>query len=549
MGFKREWLNRLREAIHLPDMVGEYVELKRNGASMKGLCPFHAEKTGSFHVFPDHYHCYGCAAHGDAIQFIQERDGLSFGEAVEHVAQRAGLQPEYDGNHQRNSTSNLDIMEAAAAVFETGYANSRVTQNYVTDRGVRDDIAKEFRIGYARDTHDWFEKAMKTQFVPKELIEAGLMSVSSQGGSYPFFRGRLIIPIRNARGRVVGFGGRTLSVEKDIPKYINSRESDDFKKGSLLFGLDRVKSRVDRIYVVEGYFDVILMWQSGLVAVAPMGTALTVDHIKLLKARTNMAILFFDADQAGLAAAEKSVLLMAQCGLECRVGISQPGKDPADLIRENGGVCPGLNTIGSVGFLLNRITVGERADVLREAGKMFAILSKTHLDGVFVDGLAKLLGMSSLDVRASIMSAPSKARQQHGYGAHGVDIFIIAALLLDQTIRDKFLARNGEKYLRTQEGSKSWVWIRDAATRGKIDFTMRDQLPVSQLFRDAVLFAANCVFPETMVREFRLRMELLRLESIRGALVSQLRGGADVMPQLEDAIREIDVVRRELGSI
>jgi DNA primase len=356
MAFDPRFLDELRERVNLAELIGRRVRLTRRGRDFVGLCPFHQEKTGSFNVVPDKsfFHCFGCGAHGDAIGWLMRIDGLAFPEAVETLAKEVGMEvpvstPEERVRAQRQATL-YGVLEATATWFESELrsARGRPGLDYLRRRGYDDDIIARWRLGWAPDSRTALRAAViKTKDGAKiedsQLVEAGLL-IAPEGGGVPYdrFRGRVIFPITDARGRIIAFGGRILEERDGVAKYLNSPDTPLFHKGRVLYGLAQAReaaSSSGRICVVEGYTDVIAMARAGVAAVAPLGTALTESHLELLWKVANEPILCFDGDSAGRRAAARALergLPLLQPGKSLRFAMLQGGEDPDSLLRKEG---------------------------------------------------------------------------------------------------------------------------------------------------------------------------------------------------------------------
>jgi DNA primase len=350
MAFSPDFLDELRNRLSLADIIGRRVRLVKRGREHVGLCPFHNEKSPSFTVSEEKgfFHCFGCGAHGDVVGFAMRADGLSFPEAVERLAEQAGLPvpqatpAERDEAHRRATL--LDAQEAATRWFidQLGAAAGRAARDYLAQRGLDESAITRFRLGYAPDSRAALRSALTAAGMPVELlIDAGLLIRPEEGEPYDRFRGRIMFPIADRRGRTVGFGGRTLGDGE--PKYLNSPETPLFHKGRLLYGLAQARQAIqDRgtAVVVEGYMDAIALAQGGLGhAVAPLGTALTEEQILLLWQVAPEPILCFDGDAAGERAALRALeraLPLLQPGRSLRFALLPSGDDPDSLVRRAG---------------------------------------------------------------------------------------------------------------------------------------------------------------------------------------------------------------------
>ena len=347
MALSQQWLDELRQRTTLSTLVAQTVPLKRAGHEYKGRCPFHEEKTPSFHVndAKAFYHCFGCGAHGDAIGWMIDQRGLSFIDAVKELAGAAGMEmPAPDpraAERQERQAGLHDVTAAAARWFSARLqaAEGGAARAYLHRRGVSAEQVAEFAIGYAPGRRDALAGALDQP--AERLLEAGLLGEGEDGGRYERFRDRLIIPIHDARGRVIGFGGRTLGDAQ--PKYLNSPDTPLFDKGRTLFNLHRAAPaarKAGRLLVVEGYMDVIALAGAGVEeAVAPLGTAVTEAQLELLWRQVDVPVLCFDGDAAGeraaMRAAERALPLLK--GGRSLAFVTLPaGQDPDDLVRAGG---------------------------------------------------------------------------------------------------------------------------------------------------------------------------------------------------------------------
>lgn len=348
MSLSPAFLDELRARVSVSSVVARRVKLTRAGREMKGCCPFHNEKTPSFYVNDDKgfYHCFGCGKHGDVIRFLTDADGLSFMEAVKQLAGEAGIDvpaPTPQAREQSDHLTQLaEVTGKAAAWFTDQLAadGGKAARDYLERRAVTPATAAAFGIGYAPDSRNRLKAALASAGEPK-LLETGLIGQAEDGTSYDRFRGRLIFPIRDPRGRVVGFGGRALGDAQ--PKYLNSPDGPLFDKGRLLYNLDRAAPaarKAQRLVVVEGYLDVIAVAQAGVAeAVAPLGTAMTEAQLGLCWRLVPEPILCFDGDAAGQRAALRACLRalpLLSPGKSLRLATLPPGQDPDDLVRSGG---------------------------------------------------------------------------------------------------------------------------------------------------------------------------------------------------------------------
>ena len=350
MALPQQFMDELRRRVSLSSIISKKTKLINRGNRMVGLCPFHQEKTPSFHVRDDEgfYHCFGCGASGDAISFLREQDGLGFMDAIHHLAGLAGLTvPEQKDispqeKAQRNS---MATMNEDAAVFYQQQLNSpagKQARRYLSDRQVSPNSLSRYRIGYA-PASGLLPYLQARGFTPEDMLAAGLVRKSTRdGGLYDNFRHRLMFPIANPRGEVIAFGGRALDGDQE-PKYLNSADSPMFHKKQVLYGLKQAREQMKDglpVIVAEGYMDVIAIDQFKVAAaVAPLGTALTEDQIMLIWKSAPAPYLCFDGDTAGQRAANKTltrILPILEPGKTVRVMRLEKGQDPDDLLKSGG---------------------------------------------------------------------------------------------------------------------------------------------------------------------------------------------------------------------
>jgi len=347
----REVVDAVRDRTDLVELVSRHVSLARRGRSHVGLCPFHQEKSPSFHVIPDKgiYHCFGCQAGGDAFKFLMTIEGLSFVEAVKELAGPAGVEiaerelTDAERRALKQRATLFDVLEAAASWYESVLwtrPEGAPGRAYLAGRALTEETQRSARLGYAPEGWTRLVDYLHQQgFSPNLVEQAGLAKPRKQGdGRYDVMRERVIIPITDERGRVIAFGGRLL--EGDGPKYLNTPETRLYKKSSVLYGLHAARNgigRAKRALVVEGYFDVISLAQAGFPeTVATCGTALTADHLERIRRLTRDVVLVLDSDAAGTAAAERTLPLFVAAGIQ-PWRLDLPGaKDPDELVREEG---------------------------------------------------------------------------------------------------------------------------------------------------------------------------------------------------------------------
>lgn len=402
-----EVLQQVRDRIDIIDVVSRYVALSKTGQNFKGLCPFHAEKTPSFSVSPTRqmFHCFGCGAGGDAFAFLMKREGMEFIEVVREFAQQAGVSiPDRSGGGQRvGSSSHRERYEQLHALTATWFQHQLRTSDsgkdarqYLESRGMASSTIEEFGLGYALPGWNGLSAHLeKKGFTQEEAVRSGLVVAKegdrqSRSQRYPYydrFRDRIMFPIANARGQVIAFGGRVLH-DQEMPKYVNSPETAFFTKGRALYGLEKARTsaaQLNRLILVEGYFDVIALSQAGVKnVVAPLGTALTSDHVQAIRRFSKTVVLLFDGDPAGVSAALRTLDLFLNTGLAVKVMVLPSGEDPDTFIRTQGveafmdleARAPDLLEF-AVGACLGHQRMNSVEDRVRSVDDVLRILQKT----------------------------------------------------------------------------------------------------------------------------------------------------------------------------
>lgn len=422
----RQLVQRVKDATDLVALVGQSVKLRKQGSAHVGLCPFHSERTPSFQVVParQFWHCFGCGKHGDALSWLQERDGLTFGEALEQLARAAGIElpvfRERPKTDQDLEARIRGILETAQAFYVRRLKDSPKALDYLRSRGMAAGFIQEAGFGFAPDGWEELLGHLKQHGFSPELAEqAGLASRTERGSLIDFMRDRLTIPILDVRGRLVAFGGRAFGDAK--PKYMNTRETPVFHKGELLFGLHRAKGFLrDGALVVEGYFDVLQLQQQGIPqAVAPLGTALREEHLQALARFGKRVSLCFDGDAAGRNAMEKALRMALPLGFEVRLLELPAGEDPdtwclkvgAEAFREILRQAPDWTS-----FILDRSAEGkdlrrvqDRMAAFRELLDFLPHLAESTATRELLSGLAHQLQMPMSEVLRAVKERRVKA--------------------------------------------------------------------------------------------------------------------------------------------
>ena len=436
-----EKIAEMRDRAPIAEIVGAHVTLKRSGNSLRGLCPFHNEKTPSFYVHPSRgfYHCFGCAASGDVFSFLMHVEGKSFPEIARLLSERTGVElpandPKAEAAYQRQKTLQerlAAVMESAAVYYEgqlKSHAHSAIARDEVASRNIGEEASTDFRLGYAPEGWDGLVKHLSSVgSSPADAESLGLIVRKKSGnGHYDRFRHRLLFPIRDLHGRVVAFSGRALKsippdphqgqagnddAQRDPPaKYVNSPEGPLYTKGQILFGLHEARVAIRRegyAVVCEGNFDLLAMHQAGFVnTVAPMGTAFTEAHVKLLKRFTQRVVLMFDGDAAGKKAVREAQPLLSKLGLAAAVVTLPEGSDPDMFLREHD-----ADTLrkrlddaqGIIEFLIDEAAtnaVGDpqkKANAIASLGPVLAGVESPVEAGLYVERVARKFGVHDLN--------------------------------------------------------------------------------------------------------------------------------------------------------
>lgn len=433
--------------MNIADIVGDYVTLKSAGVgSLKGLCPFHEERSPSFHVRPGvgRYHCFGCGEDGDVFTFLQRMDHVSFQEAVERMAARAGIELHYeDGGAAASDHGNRARLLAANAAAEQFFRaqlaepGAQPGRDFLGGRGFDQAAAERFGVGYAPKSFDALKNALTKQgFSIEDLTAAGLLSTGDRGNSYDRFRGRVIWPIRDVTGQTVGFGARKLFDDDQGPKYLNTPETLVFHKSQVLYGLDLARRDVAKskqVVIVEGYTDVMACHLAGVTtAVATCGTAFGVDHIKVVRrvlgdhdnaavSQTGEVVFTFDPDEAGQRAASRAFAEEQRFAAQTFVAVAPGGLDPCDLRIHRGDEA--VRTLISdrkpmFEFMIRRSLAGHdletvegRVAALRAGAPVVAGIRDPALRGGYVRNLAGWLGMDPGEVSRAVSSAGNASRR------------------------------------------------------------------------------------------------------------------------------------------
>jgi len=423
--FPQSFLNDLVARADIVALIGERVKLQKAGSNYKGLCPFHDEKSPSFSVSPDKqfYHCFGCQESGTALKFLMEYDRLEFVPAVEALAAIVGVEVQREGGStptRRVGTELYEVLAQASRTFQTLLRTSTEAVDYLKSREITGVTARDFGLGFAPEAWDTMMSALgpdakrpagKKPSTEKDLLRAGLLTENDNGRRYDRFRNRIMFPIRDTRGRVIGFGGRVLG--KGEPKYLNSPETDVFKKGQELYGLYEARQalrQIDEFFMVEGYMDVIALAQAGIPnAVATLGTASGTVHFSKLYQFAPRVVCCFDGDKAGRAAAWKALAMALPAvkdGCQLRFMFLPDGEDPDSIVRKEGKegfLKRAAGGVSALDYLFDTLAKGldlstpdDQARFAHLATPLIQSVPQGVLKGLLLDRLARYAGNAAV---------------------------------------------------------------------------------------------------------------------------------------------------------
>ncbi len=558
-------IDEVKQKIDIVDVVGLYSKLAKSGRNFKAVCPFHQETTPSFFVFPERqsWHCFGaCSTGGDVFSFLMKKEGIEFGEALRRLADRAGViipsRIEADGKKEARDRI-YEANEAAARYFHEQLLRTPAgekAKQYLSARGLNTESLAAFQLGFARESWDGLKLHLKEMgFAENELIDSGLLSTSDGGRAYDRWRGKIMFPIKDERGRTTGFGARVLESSTDGPKYINTPQTLVFDKSGTLYGLNLAASEIkklDQTVIVEGYMDVIAAHQYGFRnVIASMGTAITEKQVNTLKRFSKNLVLALDSDAAGTEAMQRCVEHENALESEIRVVILPDGKDPDDVIKADTGVWSGLveHAMPVVEYVFDAVSAS--LDLNKVAGRAKARdrlypvvngITDVVRRAFYLQKLARMLGVTDSSLEAAMRKRGVGSAKQ-GIKAAGTEAKVKETLFKSATeeyclallLRSPELRVTGQdltpEYFQNSENREIFVAWRDKngtldEIKQEVDITIHDHL--SEL--------VNKNIPPTGIEKkyadivLRLREEFLRnLERKREALLS---GDADSTEEL-----------------
>ncbi len=495
-----DFIDRLREQTDIVEVIGQYVSLKKRGKNWVGLCPFHSERTPSFTVTPDKnfYKCFGCGTAGDVYTFLVEHQKLTFMQAVEFLAEHLGIQvPKSDISQKEDSErEKLFYTNTFAAEYYhrllVSEDKGRGALKYLRGRGLDQSLIDNFQLGWAPRSRDSLKKAALQHGIEEQtLIDAGLLHPAEEGEeSYDRFRARVIFPIRDTRGRTIGFGGRVLEEEQQ-PKYLNTSETALFHKGEILFGLDKARgtiSKETKAIVVEGYMDLLSLHQHGLEnVVAPMGTALTSEQARLLGRFAREVFLLYDADPAGLKATFRGGDELLGAGVNVRVITLPKGMDPDDFMRKKGLQAFHRLLHQASDFLdrkmeiisqrLNFEIVSEREKGAEKLLESVARCRNELVRNLYMKKIAEFIGVPEtvMAERLSRISSrfaaragrvPSPEKPKAGRSARKIEFYLLALCFHYPDYIEKVIEPLGEKPFRDSKIAQTFEALAGAVAKG-----------------------------------------------------------------------------------
>jgi len=565
--FPQSVLDEILGKSDIVSVIGEHVALKRAGRSYRGLCPFHEEKTPSFYVQPDKqvYYCFGCGKGGNLFTFLMAVEKISFAEAVALAASRAGVAvPQFSAAGDRRRDEILEANRFAAQFYHETLVSPAGAQGfaYLTDRGIPEETVRSLLLGYAPREDVLAAAAGKRGVSRESLFRAGLLNAEGRD----FFRNRVLFPIRDQRGSILGFGGRALD-DSQMPKYLNTPETPAFSKSRVLFGLETAHRAVreqDFVIVVEGYFDVLRLHLAGFAnAVAPLGTALTDSHLRTLRRFTGNLLLLFDADDAGAAAAMRSVAAGLAAGFTIKVGPLPRGFDTDSFIREYGKDAFRTFIAGSqdvLDYAISQLTrtydlrtPRGKALLARELARLFSEVPDEIERDEHFKALSKRLDISKelIERAARLPEAPERPAGQQTVSAPKAEDLFVETLLSHPSYWERAFRLRGaltprieqvlacaEKCRTDGQTVKPHALIAAAEDAGLADWLSRIALQA-----DTTRSSDQC---EQIFRDCVRRLRTQRLSAEVAALRQQIRQKRDLGTPYEEELRQMQTLLADM---
>ncbi|HEX6944747.1 MAG TPA: DNA primase, partial [Casimicrobiaceae bacterium] len=572
------------------EVVGQYTDLRKAGANYSGRCPFHEERTPSFSVNPAEklYYCFGCGAGGNLIGFVMAKENMDFPEAVEYLADKYGIALDYDestarGDAERRRRERLRaLLEQATAYYERVLWEGKTAaaaREYLQGRGLSEEVCRAFRVGYSMPGWEKLrDAAVAKGFTEQDLLDAGLVIPGKRGRPYDRFRGRIMFPLGDERGRTLGFGARTMGDEK--PKYLNSPETPLYHKSEALFGLDKAKvaaRREDRVYVVEGYTDVMALAQAGVAnVVASMGTALTEQQLERMARLTRTIYLCYDADAAGIGAMQRALTLGRRMNLSLHVVRVPDGLDPADYVLSGAGGDGFRRLAAEAQTLLQfhvrlalathdldkpdgrarafaqiREVLNEAATPMERDDELRYVADRLQLSA---ESVRYLLSGGGGPVRAPSGSGPAPSRNAGPAvapgGAHELEVRFLAGCLAQPQAGREALAGVDESFFATAETRAALAGVKArlaAESDGNTPQTAGPDAssePGAEVVAEVIVRAGRERFTPTVVEELFLRLQ----EAQVGRLITRLKVTmkSDDSGRQGEELARLEAVRRRL---
>jgi DNA primase len=546
-------LGQITDRLDMQAVVSEYVHLEKKGGRLWGLCPFHSEKTPSFTVDPDKsvFYCFGCHKGGSLFTFVMEMEKLSFVEAVKLLAEKAGVQIEVEEGDSKRREAYLELYRRVSGTFQhllMNHAEGTKARSYLQSRGLVQETWSAFELGYAPAQASWLYKFLREKKFSEEFLKASGLFSGREGTA--LFRGRIVFPIRNHRNEVVAFGARALRSAVQ-PKYLNSPETEWFRKRETLYGAPAVYQDVRRekaFVLVEGYLDVLALWQAGVRhCVAPLGTAVTAEQIRRLRRYAPRGLLLFDSDEAGIRAAERTILLCEQQDLPTEVIRLQRGKDPAEILEKEGpqALKKSLeSTITSFQFYLStahskydsRTPEGKRA-VIRHLGSYLTSLdSQVKRDG-YIRLVAEDLGVDFESARSDLLRGTERSgTRDDSYRRSeaqvpSADLFFILAVAVNREYFQEIRNTVAVDDLEDPRARKYFVALEECYRQGeRTEEALLRRLEdeqLKELLLEKTASGEYSLNPERLIRDGLREIRRRSLEKRRRLLISALARAED----------------------
>ena len=552
--FSADSVDRVRQAADIVEIVSAHTDLRRQGDRFVGLCPFHEERTPSFSVNAHDklYYCFGCEAGGDVFRFVQEKDGIGFAEAVELLGERYGVELEREAEDPRAEAARRrrarlgELLERTASFYAAYLWESEEAKRaraYLTERGLGEEVLRGFGVGFAPSAWDQvLTRGQRAEFSVDELRAAGLAQRGRQGGVYDRFRARIMFPVRDPRGRVVGFGARALRPDQK-PKYLNSPEGELYRKSHTLYGIDRARSpivRAGRAVVVEGYTDVLALHQAGTEeAIAVMGTAITAEQLAMLSGQVEEVVLALDADRAGQEAMLRAQRVAAGRSMRIRVAAMPAGEDPADMLGEEGGAERFRDLVGGavdlpefqVGLVLDATDLAspaERDRALAEVAPVLAEMGETAAREELVRRVAERLDLEPGMVVGRVVAARARPEPldggESGRDARSADASsaltprerreraLLAMCIAEPASGKEYLERIEAEHLSSPVATRALEWLRGHLEQPLAGLPREDEELVSLVTQLVMIAERDPASDEAMELNF-LQLEQRRLET------------------------------------